>query len=115
MGLLADKCPETVDELKESITKLVIETGQGLWKTVIFEEIPGDEPWCASESAVGSGVREIIYCGHEGLKRSYKELVDYKQFIDSGDADRFRLNASGRSALPPTGEEPPEINDVNLD
>lgn len=97
------KVPETVEELKEAITALAIETGQGLWKTVSFGDIGrgvkyNDNGWCASESVIGSGQRTIIYCGLEGLKNSYKELVEYKEFIDSGAVDRFRLNASGRGA-----------------
>ena len=111
---MESKVPETVDELKTAITALAIETGRGLWKTVGFEEIfvKGEEGWCASESGIGSGHREIIYCGLEGLKSSYKELVEYKEFIDSGAAERFRLNSSGRSAEKSTGDDHLEPGEV---
>lgn len=107
---MESKVPETVDELKTAITALAIETGRGLWKTVSFADIGrgvkhNDDDWCASESGFGSGHREIIYCGLEGLKNSYKELVEYKEFIDSGAAERFRLNSSGRSAEKSTGDD----------
>lgn len=100
MNITSNREPETVEELKEAITNLAIETGQGLWKTVSFEEITvdGEEGWCASESVVGSGRREIIFCGLEGLKNSYRELVEYKAYIDSGHAKRDHLNSTGRSA-----------------
>ncbi|MCY1285732.1 hypothetical protein D9M68_19120 [compost metagenome] len=117
MNTANNREPETVEELKEVITKLAIETGQGLWKTVSFEDIGrgrkhNDDGWCASESAIGSGHREIIYCGVEGLKNSYKELVEYKRFIDSGEAARFRLNSSGRSAKESTGDDPLELGEL---
>lgn len=111
------KSPETVEELKEAITALAIETGDGLWKTVSFADIGrgvkySDDGWCASESAPGSGHRKIIYCGLEGLKNSHKELIDYKAFIDSGAADRFRLNAGGRSAEKSIGDDYLELGEL---
>lgn len=114
---MENKVPETEEELKAAITALAIETGRGLWETVSFNDIGrglkyNADGWCASESGIGSGHREIIYCGLEGLKNSYKELVEYKEFIDSGAAERFRLNASGRSAEKATGDDHLEPGDL---
>ncbi len=77
--------PKTEAELKAAITKLEIETGEGLWKSVTFEELTppdgkGKGDWYA-ESGVGSGVRDILYVGIEGLQNYYKELLEYQKYL----------------------------------
>lgn len=74
-----------IEQLKAAITKLEIENGQGLWKSVVFEELTppegeGKGQWFA-ESLVGSGVREIYYVGVEGLQNYHEDQLEYAEYL----------------------------------
>lgn len=108
--------PETVEELKVAITNLSLETGRGLWKTVAFEELSGSENngWYASES--GGDCREIIYCGINGLKNCWADLVEYKEAIDSGAIEKFRTcrgPSHSEQVIDTTQDEINKIGDID--
>jgi hypothetical protein len=110
----SDRPQLTEDELKKAITDLSIETGEGLWKKVVFEKINviSEAGWYASESTVGSGTREIIYCDHTGLAECHDDLINFKAQIDSGMIAMSKLNSAGRSAVDNDPVTPIEEGDV---